>query len=87
MGIPQSVHDDLLFFRHCDAPTVRSLTKVRAGLAARQSKIDAVLSRNGAQANAFGLRGTPALVIGGTLYRHGLSVADLKVAVAKARAA
>ena len=63
------------------------VTKVRAGLAARQPKIDAVLSRNGAQASAFGLRGTPALVIGGTLYRHGMSVADLKVAVAKARAA
>jgi len=63
------------------------VTKVRAGLAARQPKIDAVLSRNGAQASAFGLRGTPALVIGGTLYRHGMTVADLKVAVAKARAA
>ncbi|TIO08004.1 MAG: DsbA family protein [Mesorhizobium sp.] len=59
----------------------------RADLAARQPDIDAVLSRNDAQATAFKLKGTPALVIGGKLFRRGMPVAELREAIAKARAA
>jgi protein-disulfide isomerase len=60
---------------------------VRAGLAAREPDIDAALSRTDAQASAFKLQGTPALVIGGRLFRRGMPVAEMKQAVAKARAA
>jgi protein-disulfide isomerase len=57
----------------------------RTGLAARQ-EIDALLSRNDAQATAFRLQGTPALVIGGRLFKRGMPVAELREAVARARA-
>ena len=60
---------------------------IRAGLAAREPDIDAALSRTDAQASAFKLQGTPALVIGGRLFRRGMPVAEMKQAVAKARAA
>ncbi|WP_296745188.1 DsbA family protein [Mesorhizobium sp.] len=60
---------------------------LRAGMASRQAKLDSQLAGTNAQASAFGLRGTPALVIGGTVYRHGMTVAELRQAVAKARAA
>lgn len=58
----------------------------RTGLAARQLEIDALLSRNDAQATAFRLQGTPALVIGGRLFKRGMPVAELREAVARARA-
>ena len=61
--------------------------RLRDSLATRQSDIDLLLARNAAQATAFSLAGTPALLIGGVLYRHGLPLADLRNAVAKARAA
>ncbi|MEP9390395.1 DsbA family protein [Mesorhizobium sp. KR9-304] len=48
--------------------------------------IDQVLARNAAQASDFRLAGTPALLVGGVLYRHGLPLAALKEAVAVARA-
>jgi protein-disulfide isomerase len=60
---------------------------IRAGLAAREPDIDAALSRTDAQASAFKLQGTPALVIGGRLFRRGMPVAEMKQAVARARAA
>ncbi len=60
---------------------------LRATADSRRGAIDAVLGRNEAQAADFRLRGTPALVIGGTLYKRGLPLAELKDAVAKARAA
>ncbi|TPM37113.1 DsbA family protein [Mesorhizobium sp. B2-3-4] len=60
--------------------------QARAGLAARQPRIDALLSRNDTQAAAFKLRGTPALVIGGKLFKRGMPVAELRDAVAAARA-
>lgn len=53
---------------------------------ARKPGIDQVLARNAAQALDFKLAGTPALLVGGVLYRHGLPLADLKKAVAVARA-
>ena len=60
---------------------------IRAGLAAREPDIDAALSRTDAQASAFKLQGTPALVIGGRLFRRGMPVAEMKQVVARARAA
>jgi len=60
---------------------------IRAGLSGRETALDALLDRTNGQASAFGLRGTPALVIGGNLYRRGMPVAELRQAVAKARAA
>lgn len=53
---------------------------------ARKPAIDQLLARNAAQAAEFGLTGTPALLVGGTLYRHGLPLAELRKAVAAARA-
>lgn len=52
---------------------------------ARKSVIDQILVRNASQATDFKLTGTPALLVGSVLYRHGLPLADLKKAVAKAR--
>jgi len=60
---------------------------LRADMAGREPRLDALLARTQAQAGAFGLRGTPALVIGGKLYRRGMPVAELRQAVATARAA
>ncbi len=60
---------------------------VRAGLAIREPDIDAALLRTDVQATAFKLQGTPALVIGGRLFRRGMPVAEMKQAVARARAA
>ena len=60
---------------------------IRAGIAGREAELDGLLARTNGQAGAFGLRGTPALVIGGNLYRRGMPVAELRQAVAKARAA
>lgn len=60
---------------------------VRADLAIREPDIDAALVRTEAQATAFKLRGTPALVIGGNLCRRGMPVSELRQAVAKARSA
>ena len=60
-----------------------------AGLAdrmrARQPEIDLILARSAAHAAEFKLRGTPALLVGSVLYRHGLPLNDLRDAVAKAR--
>ena len=60
---------------------------VRADLAIREPDIDAALLRTDTQATAVKLRGTPALVIGGSLYRRGMPVSELRQAVAKARSA
>jgi protein-disulfide isomerase len=58
----------------------------RAALAGRRPAIDALLSRNESQAAAFRLQGTPALVVGGMLFKRGMPVAELRQAVARARA-
>jgi protein-disulfide isomerase len=52
---------------------------------ARKAGIDQLLARNATQATDFKLTGTPALMVGGVLYRHGLPLEDLKKAVAVAR--
>ncbi|MEP6564812.1 MAG: DsbA family protein [Mesorhizobium sp.] len=63
------------------------VTMARADLAIREPDIDAALLRTDVQATAFKLQGTPALVIGGRLFRRGMPVAEMKQAVARARAA
>jgi protein-disulfide isomerase len=55
-------------------------------MASLSPMIDLVLARNAAHASEFKLQGTPALLVGRTLYRHGLPLADLRRAVAEARA-
>ncbi|MER9651984.1 DsbA family protein [Mesorhizobium sp. M0152] len=62
------------------------VAEARAGLAGRKPAIDALLSRNDGQATAFKLRGTPALVIGGKLFKRGMPVAELREVVARVRA-
>ncbi|MEO5757316.1 MAG: DsbA family protein [Mesorhizobium sp.] len=78
-GLSQRRTDTILASVGVDVATVRT------GLAA-VSDVDAVLARNDAQATAFKLRGTPALVIGGKLYKRGMPLAELRDAVAKVRA-
>ena len=54
-------------------------------MASRQAEIDGLLERNNAQARAFGLTGTPGLLVGHVLYRHGLGIEKLRKAVAFVR--
>lgn len=61
------------------------LAGTRANLVERGARIDALFARNESQASAFQLRGTPALVVGGRLFRHGLSLDELRAAVRVAR--
>ena len=58
----------------------------KAAYAKHETEIKAVIARNGAQADAFRFPGTPAYVIGLTLYPGVLKEDALKVAIARARA-
>ena len=60
-------------------------TALRDTLTLRQADFDLLLARNAAHAAAFRLAGTPALLVGSVLHKHGLPLADLRRAVAKAR--
>jgi protein-disulfide isomerase len=80
-GLSERRTNDILASVGVDVPMVR------ADLAIREPDIDAALLRTDTQATAFELRGTPALVIGGSLYRRGMPVSELRQAVAKARSA
>lgn len=63
------------------------LSMLRDRMVFRRPMIDLVLARNAEHASEFKLEGTPALLVGSVLYRHGMPLADLRKAVAKARAA
>jgi protein-disulfide isomerase len=54
-------------------------------MATRRQEIDLILARNAAHAVEFKLQGTPALLVGSVLYRHGLPLEDLRKAAADAR--
>jgi len=54
-------------------------------IAARQPGIDTLLNRNIAHARALGLTGTPGLLVGPILYKHGLGLDKLRTAVAFVR--
>lgn len=56
-----------------------------AAYAKQEAAINAVIARNRAQADAFGFPGTPAYVVGLTLYPGVLKEDDLKAAISKAR--
>jgi protein-disulfide isomerase len=58
---------------------------LKAAYAKHRKSIEAVIARNGAQAQAFGFPGTPAYVIGRMLYPGVLGESGLKQAVAEAR--
>lgn len=64
-----------------------NVAKAKADLEANKASIDAVLKRNGAQAEAFGFRGTPAFVVGTFRVPGGLTAEQFKLAIADARAA
>lgn len=59
--------------------------RARHDLAARGAALDALLARNDAQAKGFALRGTPAFIIGATLYKRRLDGPQLRQAVEQAR--
>ncbi|MDV3256920.1 MAG: DsbA family protein [Sphingomonas sp.] len=59
--------------------------RLQADLKARKAEIDELLDRNGKQAEALGLQGTPAFLIGNYLVEGGLDYEALKAAVHKAR--
>lgn len=54
-------------------------------MATQKSEIDAILMRNAAHAAQFGLKGTPAVLVGSRLFRRAMPIEDLRAAVAVAR--
>ncbi len=58
---------------------------LRERMATRKAEIDELLDGTIAQAHALGLKGTPGLLVGPILYKHGLSVDSLRKAVAHVR--
>lgn len=56
-------------------------------MAAQKSEIDAILVRNATHAEQFGLKGTPAVLVGSRLFRRAMPIEDLRAAVAVARQA
>ncbi|PVA09448.1 disulfide bond formation protein DsbA [Pelagivirga sediminicola] len=61
------------------------VSKAETAYRADQGKWDAYLARTDRQANALHLRGTPAYIIGSTLYPGALERADLEDAIKTAR--
>lgn len=59
--------------------------RLQADMKRRKDEIDALLERNNAQAEALGLQGTPAFLVGNYLVEGGLDFEGLKAAVHKAR--
>ena len=59
----------------------------QAAYRASRDKWDGLLARNAAQAAQLGLRGTPAFIIGRTIYPGALDEATLRGAIAEARKA
>lgn len=61
-------------------------SRLEADMKAHQDEIDGLLQRNNEQAEALGLQGTPAFLIGNFLVPGGMDYRGLKDAVAEARA-
>lgn len=59
--------------------------RLQADLKSKSAEIDALLARNNDQAEALGLQGTPAFIIGNYLTEGGMDYARLKAAVHEAR--
>lgn len=60
-------------------------TRLQADMKKNAAEIDALLERNNQQAEALGLQGTPAFIIGNYLSEGALDYAGLKAAVNEAR--
>lgn len=60
--------------------------RLQADMKKNSAEIDALLERNNEQAEALGLQGTPAFIIGNYLSEGGLDYEGLKAAVEEARA-
>lgn len=60
--------------------------RLQRDLQAHEAEIDALLTRNSQQAAQLGLQGTPGFLIGNYLIPGGLDLANLRSAVAEARA-
>lgn len=58
---------------------------MNAAYGKEKARIDALIARNGAQAENFNLMGTPAYIVGTTLFPGVMDIADMKQAVAEAR--
>jgi protein-disulfide isomerase len=61
------------------------VANLQARMNAQKAEIDAILLRNNAHAVDFGLRGTPAVLVGSRLFRRAMPLEDLRAAVAAAR--
>lgn len=58
---------------------------VQSRMEARKPRIGAILARNAEHAAQFQLRGTPAVLVGGMLYRRAMPLDELRAAVEKVR--
>lgn len=62
-----------------------SVDNLQAGYQAQRNRLDGLMVRNGRQAAAFGLSGTPAFIIGTVIYPGALNADDLDAAIRRAR--
>lgn len=94
LGLDAAVLDTLMATKGQLSPLMIDATLAHAGLdvsalkatyAKHKDAIDAVIARDGQQADAFGFPGTPAYVIGMTFYPGVLSEAALRAAIIRAR--
>lgn len=63
------------------------VARAKADLAANKASIDALLKRNNAQAQEFGFRGTPSVLVGTFRVPGSLTAEQFKLAIADARKA
>ncbi|RIX27434.1 DsbA family protein [Sphingomonas edaphi] len=93
-GKHAAVHDALMNTpRPMDEAAIKSAatkagvnwSRLQADMKTRKAEIDALLERNNEQAEALGLQGTPAFLVGNYLVEGGLDYEGLKAAVHKAR--
>ena len=61
--------------------------RAKSDLASHRTEIDALVARNDSQARALAFRGTPALIVGTFRIPGGIDAANLRLAIADARAA
>jgi len=61
------------------------IPELDAAYRANRSKWDGLMSRNGAQAAQLGLRGTPAFIVGTSIYPGSMNRTELRDAIAKSR--
>ncbi|MCC5960785.1 MAG: DsbA family protein [Rhodobacteraceae bacterium] len=62
-----------------------SVDILQAGYRSLRDRLDGLMVRNGRQAAAFGLSGTPAFIIGTVIYPGALNADDLDAAIRRAR--